>query len=469
MNIISLISFFTNSFNKEFNNNIDFLDLESKIKNIGDDFTKQVYIQYLTYIDDEFAKSNFRKEKYTIKERPVKNIITSFGTITFKHRVYVERDTKKRYSFIKDILHLKPYQKITEQAEYQLIKYAMNENMSQAGKHAIRGEVIFRSTVSKKIAKLKGTIHEDIKKANTPRVLYIEMDEIHANLQIKGNNGDSKNHICPCAIVHEGHVDEISKRKKLKNVKNFASSKLSYRKLWDVIFDYVNKKYDINKIEYIFISGDGANGIKAYNDVFPNATFVLDPFHYKKWMKYIFKDDELLKIADSYIRERKIDDFKKLVKAECDNRPHQKDFIKQKEKSILNNIDGIINQRHEEYKCPCAMEGHVSNRYARYITSSPYAFSPNGLENKIKLLVLNADKHELTFEEFLTMKYGNNEYQEIIKHFENITSIKYKIKIKDDALLQNELAVHDIPIPKFDTKELTDRYNTLMSKHLIFN
>ena len=99
MNIISLISFFTNSFNKEFNNNIDFLDLESKIKNIGDNFTKEVYIQYLTYIDDKFAKSDFRKEKYTIKERPVKSIITSFGTITFKHRVYVERDQKTLFLY----------------------------------------------------------------------------------------------------------------------------------------------------------------------------------------------------------------------------------------------------------------------------------------------------------------------------------------------------------------------------------
>ncbi len=38
------------------------------------------------------------------------------------------------------------------------------------------------------------------------------MDEIHANLQ------NSKNHICPCAVVHEGHIDEFSKRKVLKNV-----------------------------------------------------------------------------------------------------------------------------------------------------------------------------------------------------------------------------------------------------------
>jgi len=428
-----------------------------------------MYIDYLIYIDDEFARSDYRKEKYKIKEKVNKSVLTSFGWITFVHRVYVDKETNKCYSFIKDVLHLKPYQRITDQAEYQLIKYSMSENMSQAGKHALRGEQVSRSTVSKKIKTLKGTIHEDIKKSSyTPKVLYIEMDEIHANLQIKGNKGKSKNHICPCAIVHEGHVDEFAKRKKLKNVKNFASAKLSYRQLWDVIFDYVDKRYDIDKIDYIFVSGDGASGIKDYKDVFPNATFVLDPFHYKKWLKYLFKDNTLLNIADGYIRENKIDDFKKLIEIECKNRPHQEEYIKQKETSILNNIDGIINQRHEEYKCPCAMEGHVSNRYARFITSSPYAFSMNGLENKLMLLVLNANKHELTFDEFLTLKYGNNEYDEIINHYKSITNIKFKLNLKYTANNHNELSVHSIPIPSFDTNELNNRFKTIISKHTVF-
>ena len=469
MNIISLISFFTNSFNEKFNADISFLDLESKIKDIGDNFTKKMYIDYLTYIDNKFACSDYRKENYTIKERPSKNILTSFGWITFKHRIYINRETGERYSFIKDILHLKPYQRITDQAECELIKYAMSENMSQASKHAIRGEIVSRSTVSKKIKNLKGTIHEEIKKAGqTPKILYIEMDEIHANLQIKDNKGKSKNHICPCAIVHEGHVDDFSKRKKLKNVRNFASAKLSHRQLWDIIFDYVNKKYNIDKIEYIFVSGDGASGIKDYKDVFPNAIFVLDPFHYKKWLKYIFKNDDLLKIADSYIRNKNIDDFKKLIEIECKNRPHQEEYIKQKETSILNNIDGIINQRHEEYKCPCAMEGHVSNRYARYITSSPYAFSMDGLENKLMLLVLNANKHKLTFNEFLILKYGNNEYDEIINHYNSIANIKYRIKLIDKENRFNELAIHNIPTPNFDTNDLNNKYKNIISKHLIF-
>ena len=65
------------------------------------------------------------------------------------------------------------------------------------------------------------------------------MDEIHANLQHEGNK------ICPAAIVHEGYEEDFVKRKKLKNIHYFADSELTYEELWEVIFDYVDKRYDI--------------------------------------------------------------------------------------------------------------------------------------------------------------------------------------------------------------------------------
>ena len=61
------------------------------------------------------------------------------------------KDTKERFVLLREILNLKPYQRMTNEAEYQLIKYAMSENMSQAARHALRNTQVSRSTVSKKI------------------------------------------------------------------------------------------------------------------------------------------------------------------------------------------------------------------------------------------------------------------------------------------------------------------------------
>ena len=320
MEIIPLINEITNTFNENFKENLNPLNLESKIRNVGDQFTLKLYESLLNYIDNKFKNSKERKLNYNIKETRQRTLITSIGCITINSTSYVNKKTKKRFVLLREILNLKPYQRLTNEAEYQLIKYAMSENMSQSARHALRNTIVSRSTVSKKMAKLDGSIEENITRTTEqPAVLYIEMDEIHANLQKGGNK------ICPCAITHEGHEETFVKRKKLKNTHYFASAKLNYEELWEVIFNYVDKKYDINKFDAIFISGDGAPGIKSYTNCFPNAIFVLDPYHYrKKHLKYIFKNDiQLTNIADSYIKNGLIEDFKILVEIQIKKYPEQ--------------------------------------------------------------------------------------------------------------------------------------------------
>ena len=332
----------------------------------------------------------------------------------------------------------------------------MDENMSQSARHALRNTQVSRSTVSKKIAKLDGSIIENITKSdNQPDILYMEMDEIHANLQKGGNK------ICPCAIVHEGYEEDFVKRKKLKNIHYFASAKLSYEELWEVIFDYVNKKYDIDKFKVIFVSGDGASGIKNYTNCFPNAKFVLDPFHYiRKHLRYIFKrNTELKDRADEYIRNDMIDDFKILVDSQIKEYPDQEKYMKEHRDYIINNLEGIKNQNDEDYKVHCSMEGHVNQAFARYITSSPYGFSERGLENKLKLLIYHANKVDLTIEDYYNLKYGTNSYEDINVKIKKLCNIKYDQKLTSTHSLEykinTNLPIFDSPIENNKLKELT--------------
>ena len=134
MNIIPLINDFTDNFNEIFKISLSPLNLESKIKNIGDNFTLKLYEQFLNCIDDKFKKSKYRKNNYYIKETVKRTLITSIGYITVNSTSYYSKDTKERFVLLREILHLKPYQRLTNEAEYQLIKYAMVENMSQCFK-----------------------------------------------------------------------------------------------------------------------------------------------------------------------------------------------------------------------------------------------------------------------------------------------------------------------------------------------
>ena len=459
MKIISLINEFTNTFNETFTKNLNPLNLESKIRDIGDEFTLKLYEQFLNFLDDKFKNSKERKQYYNIKETRKRSLLTSIGYITVNSTSYYskDKDSHEYFVLLRSILNLKPYQRLTNEAEYQLVKYAMSENMSQSARHALRNAEVHRSCVSRKLAKLDGSIIENIKRTdNQPDTLYIEMDEIHANLQIGGNK------ICPCAIVHEGHINKKGKRKELKNVRYFASAILNYEQLWEVIFDYVNKRYDIDKFKFIFVSGDGAPGIKNYINCFPTAIFVLDKYHYKgKHLSYIFKDNTALKkIADNYLRNDRLDDFKILVKQQIKQYPYQEKCMIYHMNYLINNLEGIKNQTHPEYKCPCSMEGHVNQAFARHITSSPFGFSLNGLNNKLKLLVYKANKVNLTINDYYNLKYGTDSYEEINIKINKIINIKRDIKLLS---MNNKEYKINTSKPIFDNFSDNNKLNELLS------
>ena len=461
MKIIPLINEFTNTFNEIFKENLNPLNLESKIRTAGDAFTLLLYEKFLNYIDDRFKNSKERKSIYNIKETRERTLITSVGCIHVNSTSYYNKTTKERFVLLREILHLKPYQRLTNEAEYQLIKYAMDENMSQSARHALRNTQVSRSTVSKKIAKLDGSIIENITKSNNqPDILYMEMDEIHANLQQGGNK------ICPCAIVHEGHEESFTKRKKLKNIHYFASAELSYEQLWEVIYNYVDKKYDIDKFKNIFVSGDGASGIKNYTNCFPKAIFVLDKYHYKgKHLTYIFKKNKDLKdLADNYLRNDRLNDFKILVEEQIKLYPNQEKYMKEHMNYLINNLEGIKNQTHPEYKCPCSMEGHVNQAFARYITFSPYGFSKQGLNNKLKLLVYKANKIDLTIEDYYNLKYGNNSYKEINMKINKLTNIRYDQKLTSSHSLEYKI---NTSLPLFDNPSDNNKLKELLSYRAI--
>jgi len=458
MNIIPLIEEFTNIFNKTFLSGITPLNIEKNIRLIGDNFTIRLYEKFLTELDLYFKKSKLRKDSYYVKETITRTLITSVGYITINMTAYRHKETNERYIFLREVLNLKPYQRLTNEAEYQLVKCTMDNNMSYSARNALRNVIVSRSKVSKLLYNLNGSIIENIERnKNTPSTLYIEIDEIHANLQ----NG--KNQICPCAIVHEGYKETFTKRKELKNLRAFATVD-SYSSLYEVVFNYINKAYDIDKIEHIFISGDGAKGIKAYDNCFYNAIFVLDKFHYKaKHLRHIFKNNnELINIADSYIRNDKIEDFKKLVKCQIEKFPNQEKTIKKSMKYILSNIQGIKNQTHPEYKCPCSMESHVSNQYARYITSIAYGFSIKGLRNKLKLLVYKANKVDLTINDFYNLKYGNDEYKTINENIQNLMNIKVDKNLRKETSQEYKI---NIEMPILDSAKDNNRLKTVTSIH----
>jgi len=445
MNILPLIKIYENLINGVLSKNPYFYQLEDKINTIGDELTIDILREIIEFIDLSYKNSQERKDNYYVKKTMNRTLITEMGLLVFTKTYYQTKQADENgkyhcFSYIEEVLGLEKWAKMTLNAEVALINMATDVNMEYSSKKAIRNYEISRQTLSKKIRKLNVNQPDDIKRvSNSPSHLYIEMDEIHASLQTK------RNKIVPIALIHEGYKEYFVNRKELKNKHYIGASILSYEQVWGEVYAYVDRKYDIDKIKFLFVSGDGASGIKSYTSVFPYAIYVLDKFHYRKALNYIFKRDKILtKIADDYLRNNRTEDLKLLVKIMIEKHPSQEKYMLEKQKYLLNNIEGIKNQKHKEYLCPCSMEGHISHKFASYITSRPFGFSEDGLENKIQLLIMKANGMKINQITYLKLKHEENYYKKIklqkfkskYKHMKNISnsniehlSLSYQIPI----------------------------------------
>lgn len=449
MNILSLFTSFVNYLNQILGNNLFMHELEHHISDATYNLNLDTLKNILEFLDLEYKNSKERKEKYYVQQTRERTLITSLGIITFNKTYYKSKNKingkYEYYSYLEDYLGISKWAKLSLSAEVKLINNAVDNGMSWSSKNTIPNYEISRQTISTKIRNINYNYFETLVKKETPKILYIEADEVHANLQSRSQN--TKNKIVPVILTHEGHKEDFVRKKELKNTHYIASSILKTDKLWEETYKYLDSVYDLDKVDKIFLSSDGGTWITGYDIAFPNVIFVLDKFHYRKALNYIFKKEPIItSIADSYLRNKMIDEFKILVKAQCKLYPEKKDEMIKQQNYLLNHLDGIINQRHPDYKCPCSMEGHISNKYAKFITSRPHAYSENGLENITQLLTMKANNVKLTEEIYYKFKTGESVYKKL-----NLEKFISEFRNQSNELIDNTL--------KYDIQHLVDNNN----------
>lgn len=455
MNIISLFNSFVNHLNNILDNNLFLYELEHNISNSTNTLNLDILRNILEYLDLEYKNSKERKDKYYVQQTRERTLITSLGLITFNKTYYKSKNKINGkyvyYSYLEDCLGIDKWAKMSLSCEVNLINNALDNGMTWASVNTIPNYSISRQTISTKIKNINFNYFENIVKKETPKVLYIEADEVHANLQSR--NKGTKNKIVPVILTHEGHKEDFVKKKELKNTHYIASSILKTDKLWEETYKYLDTVYDLNKVDKIFLSSDGGSWITGYDIAFPNIIFVLDKFHYRKALNYIFKKEtNITSIADSYLRSKMINEFKILVKAQYKLYPDQKNKMIQEQNYLINHIDGIINQNHPDYKCPCSMEGHISNKYAKFITSRPHSYSKDGLENITQLLTMKANKIRLTEEIYYKFKTGESTYKKL-----NLEKFITNVRNQANKIIDNNLKYYKQY--KIDNNNFSDKDN----------
>ena len=148
--------------------------------------------------------------------------------------------------------------------------------------------------------------------------------------------------------VHEGlDYDKCTKKRtRLKNIRYFGGVYKESEDLWLKVSEYIDEQYDIDFMDTVYLSGDGASWIKTGLDWIPKSRFVLDKYHLKKYIIAAtshLEDDAYKNSLEDALdwpdKEMAKEIFDKILK-KTDVETKRK-AVKAAKTYILNNWDGI--------------------------------------------------------------------------------------------------------------------------------
>ena len=300
---------------------------------------------------------------------------------------------------------------MTEDALASLLQETVESTYRKGGEAASISDSVSKQTVKNKIHTLKFMPEETNPKKKSVEYLYIDADEDHVALQFEEKKGDlqrregKKNNtvLSKLVYVYEGVEDEHPSggRKVLVNPRYFSGiyeGEKGNQALWTEVWAYIQANYDVEKIQRIFITGDGAGWIKSGVKVIEKSRFIADRFHTSKYINQICTsvgeaEKDLKALLYRGINGRRWD----LVEAAIDTAEAEisgdvpKTFYDAKA-FLMNNkryiLDGV---RYREKLHGCSAESHVSHILSSRMSSRPLGWSRTGVDQMSKLRAFRAN------------------------------------------------------------------------------
>ena len=269
-------------------------DVQAQIIRLGCDFLSEMF----TMMDDMIRESGLRKQSWEIVRRDRKTMITSLGTIDFHKTMYKHKKNGERTYLLDRVLEIEENSRISEDAEAQLLAEAVQTSYARAGNAVSLSDSVSKSTVKNKVHGLEFPPQER-KETDKKQVkyLYIDADEAHIPLQFPEETGDigsgkdkevNNTVLSKLIYVYEGIEADApkSKRYHLINPHYFGGVYKGKENavLWEEVYDYIESKYDLERVERIYLNADGGKWITAGKRAIHGIITVLDAYHLNKYL-----------------------------------------------------------------------------------------------------------------------------------------------------------------------------------------
>jgi len=382
-------------------NGLGTLDKMSEdLKTISDDMARRALTAFIESADKAIcdAKKERKEDSVTIHQRNVeRTLLTALGDFKYR-RTYFDTELGKAY-LLDNILGVCPYDRIDAGISAKLVNAAAVHSYGRSAS-IVTGDKVSRQSAWNKTMNTGEVAYVPERAECTPGTIHIFADEDHVSLQ------DGTNTIVTLVTVCAGKQSVCKGRNALIEPFHVQGYGMDKETLWGYVYALCAEKFDMDLVGSVFIYGDGAAWIKGGADVFPDAVYSLDTFHFRTRMRRLFSGEIGSKYTLKAFAAVSTDDqasfeatAKSMLAALLDTMPEgntkqkKADRINNDIGFIMNNWAGIQNSQIPGVigSCTEAMVSHVlSERFSR----NPMGWSKKGLSKlaMVRVYVLNGGK-----------------------------------------------------------------------------
>ncbi|NHM26889.1 ISLre2 family transposase [Desulfofundulus sp. TPOSR] len=378
----------------------DFYELEKGIHELCQKVCNQIFTWALEQLDTRLMNERDRSTWRVVGFRE-KTAISTFGEFPYKRRLYKNKKTGETSFFLDELLgwperatitpRLKelavklstelPFDRVAEILSY-LAPGVSSMTIWQATQEV--GEVLQREGQEKRAA-----VFEDGEAPGGKEVapeLCIEADGVIIRLQrAKQKRGEIK-HI----VAYEGKEQIDGDRFALKN-KLVLSSLNEGEAAWEEGYAEIGGKWDLSRVQKIYIGGDGADWPKQGVEYFPGAEYRLDPYHLSKHLtEALWYDEETFrKVAAAISRGNWQETQGVLTEAAKKTRGNRKKRITKLLHYLEENWVGIVASAGA--KRLGTIEGQIQHNVARRMKRLGARWTINGGDRMARILAAKAN------------------------------------------------------------------------------
>ena len=336
------------------------------------------------------------------KERP-RMLLTELGSINLQRDYYYDKKNSQYVSLLDRIVGLTAYERVGDTLKAKMVSLATDMSYAKSADIATGGEVS-RQTVKNSIKKIQ-TLEKAVEDSEKRDVkeLHIFADEDHVHLQKPKKEKGKKSKIVPLVTVTEGIDTSCKNRHKTKESMHFVDEEFSTKNLWKSVEGYIDKAYDLPKVEAIYIHGDGGRWIKTGLSDLPQVVHVMDGYHLEKRIKSLsraFPHQNVSQRIHSAIwrnDRRKADEILRSLYVEAED--EKKKTLEEFGAYLMGNWEEIVNRSKLNIPGSCteALVSHIlSDRFSR----DPLGWSEEGLGKLSKLRVYVKNGGQITAKDY---------------------------------------------------------------------